>query len=91
MLALAFTASLAGCATESTCVDWVPYETAQNAYDDAELVVVGTLGEATGSTTLFGVDVPVHDVTVDEVIKGDSPGTLQIAGAPTWRPLRTCA
>lgn len=83
MLALALTAPLTGCATQSTCVDWVSYETAQNAYDDATLVVVGTVGDSIGSTVLFGVDVPLHDVEVEEVLKGNSPATLQVAGAPT--------
>jgi hypothetical protein len=82
MLALALGAGLTGCATESTCVDWVSYATAQDAYDDASLVVVGTVGEPTGSATLFGVLVPLREVAVDDVLKGESPALLEVASSP---------
>ena len=42
MLVLTLVAPLTGCATETTCVSWVSYDSVQDAYDDAVLVVVGT-------------------------------------------------
>lgn len=82
MLAAALLAFLAGCTTETTCADWVTYESAQDAYDDAALVVIGTTSDPTGTVKVLGVDVPVHPVRVEKVLKGDAPESLTVAQTP---------
>ena len=76
---------LSGCAT-GTCVSWVDYDTVQAAYDDSELVVMGTALPSTGTVTLFGMNVPQHEIAVDEVLKGDHTGPLVVAAAPETCP-----
>ena len=82
MLAAASLALLVGCTTTTTCASWVAYDTAQDAYDDAALVVVGTSGEAVGTIHVLGVEVPVHPIQVEQVLKGDAPEALQVAQTP---------
>lgn len=73
---------LTSCATPQTCVSWVDYETPQDAFDDAALVVRGTL-EPTGATRdVFGVAMPVYLVEVEETYQGDAPERLEITAAP---------
>lgn len=73
---------LAACSTTTTCVDWVSYATPQDAYDDADLVVLGTPGPVTGGADMFGLRVPVHGFDVEDVLKGTSPADLSVAQAP---------
>jgi hypothetical protein len=75
--------SLTGCATTHTCVSWVDFETPQDVYDDARLVVRGTVDEVVGTRDVFGVDAPVHRVEVTEVLGGEHPGsTIDVASTP---------
>lgn len=63
------------CTTEQICVSWVDFETAQEAFDDARLVVVGT-AEPTGATRdVLGVPMPVYAIDVAETLKGEAPPT----------------
>ena len=78
--------ALSGCATVNTCVSWVDYETVQAAYDDSALVVSGTALPSTGTVNIFGLNVPLHEIDVDEVLKGEVAGTLLVAGAPQTCP-----
>ena len=77
---------VAGCATASTCVSWVDYETPQAAYNDSTLVVTGTALPATGTVRIFGLDVPQHPVLVDDLLKGEYTEPLLVAGAPQTCP-----
>lgn len=71
-----------GCARSEICVSWVDYETPQQAYDDATLVVLGT-AEPTGSTRdVFGVPMPVYTIDVAETLKGEAPDALEITPTP---------
>lgn len=73
---------LTACVRSGICVSWVDYETPQQAYDDATLVVVGT-AEPTGSTRdVLGVPMPVYAIDVAETLKGESPTDLLVAPAP---------
>lgn len=78
--------ALSGCAAATTCVSWVDYETVQAAYDDSTLVVSGTALPSTRTVSVFGLDVPQHEIAVDEVLKGEVDGTLLVAGAPQTCP-----
>jgi hypothetical protein len=78
--ALALPLALGGCVTATACVSWVDHETPQDAFDDAAAVVTAE-AEATGTTTtLFGAQVPLYELTIDEVLKGPiDPGSLDVA------------
>jgi len=83
LAALLAAATLTGCVTSETCVSWVDFETPQDAYDDARLVVRGEVGAITGTRAVLGVQATVHAVTVVEVLKGDDPGsTIEVASTP---------
>jgi len=82
MLVAATLPLVAGCTTTSVCADWVDFATPQEAYDEAVLVVVGTSGETLGTTNVLGVDVPVHPIQIDHVLKGDAPASLEVAQTP---------
>lgn len=73
---------LTACVSTETCVSWIDFETPQDAYDDAALVVLGT-AEPTGATRdVFGVAMPVYAIDVAETLKGEAPAGLQVAPAP---------
>ena len=82
MLAAGAFALLAGCTTTASCASWVDYSDLQDAYDDSTLVVVGTSGAVVRTTHLMGVEVPVHTITVEQVLKGDAPDPLEVARIP---------
>lgn len=74
--------ALSGCVTH-TCVSWVDFETAQDVYDDAQLVVRGTDTGVVGVRGVFGVAAPVHRIEVLEVLGGSDPGaTVDVASTP---------
>jgi hypothetical protein len=73
---------LTGCTTVETCVSWVDYETAQDAFDDTALVVVGTATPTGGTRNVFGTDVPVYAIDVDETLKGSAPDRLEVTPTP---------
>jgi hypothetical protein len=73
---------LPGSRTE-TCVDWHHFETPQELFDDAALVVVGTPKGRDGKTSIYGYNTQVHLVEVETVLKGQpGPGPLRVASAP---------
>lgn len=73
---------LTACVTEHICVSWVDFETPQDAYDDARLVVAGT-AEPTGATrNVLGVAMPVYTIDIAETLKGDAPDDLTVTPAP---------
>lgn len=73
---------LMGCTTPQTCVSWVDYETPQDAFDDAGLVVRGTPEPTGGTRNVFGVAMPVYAIDVAEVYRGEAPERLEITAAP---------
>lgn len=82
-IALLLAASLTGCITQHTCVSWVDFETPQDAYDDALLVVRGVETEIVGVRDLYGVAAPIHRIQVTEVLGGEDPGaTVDVASTP---------
>jgi hypothetical protein len=73
---------LTACVTEHICVSWVDFETPQEAYDDARLVVAAT-AEPTGATrNVLGVSMPVYAIEVTETLKGEAPDDLTVTPAP---------
>jgi hypothetical protein len=73
---------LTACVTEQTCVSWVDYETAQEAYDDANLVVVGNAVPTGATRDVFGVPMPVYAIEVSETLKGEAPAELEVTPTP---------
>jgi hypothetical protein len=73
---------LPGSHTE-TCVDWIRFESPQELFDDAALVVVGTPTRTDGATSLYGYTAQIHIVEVEKVLKGQpGPEPLRIASTP---------
>lgn len=73
---------LTACVRMETCVSWHVYDDPQAAFDDTALVVAGT-AEPTGATrNVFGTDVPVYAIDVDETIKGSAPDRLEVTPTP---------
>jgi hypothetical protein len=73
---------LTACTTVETCVSWVDYETAQDAFDDTALVVVGTAEPTGGTRNVFGTNVPVYAIDVAETLKGSAPDNLEVTPTP---------
>ncbi len=78
----------AGCsllpdAHTETCVDWVHFETPQEQFDHAALVVIGKPVRMDGETSIYGYTAQIHLVEVETVFKGEAgPGPLRIASMP---------
>lgn len=78
----------AGCgllpgSTTETCVDWIRFETAQEQFRQATLVVIGTPQGTDSETRIYGYTAHIHVVEVEDVLKGDpGPGPLRIASMP---------
>lgn len=67
----------------NSCVDWVWFENAQDQFDSASLVVVGTPLKQDGTTQIYGHEAQAHLVTIETVLKGDiEPGTHRISSMP---------
>ncbi len=79
---------MAGCgllpgSTTETCVDWIRFETAQEQFRQATLVVIGTPQGTESETRIYGYTAHIHLVEVEDVLKGDpGPGPLRIASMP---------
>lgn len=78
---------LAGCGlppTAQTCVSWASHETPQDAFDGAELVVLGRVAPAHTTRSVFGYRAAVHEVSVAQVLKGDADAKepLEVASTP---------
>jgi len=78
---------LSGCSsnemTVGTCVSWVDVSDPQDAFDSAEVVVVGTAEPSEKTASVYGVDAAVHTVNVTNVISGDlEPGSIEVVSTP---------
>ncbi|QNO38564.1 hypothetical protein H4J02_06075 [Protaetiibacter sp. SSC-01] len=87
LLALAAAAlaasALSACGpTARTCVDWVVFDDAQGAFDEATLVVIGVADEADGSIELLPGPGELHRVDVERVLKGELAVEELRAAAP---------
>lgn len=65
------------------CVDWIHFETPQDQFKEASLVVVGTPVGRDGETSIYGYQVQIHLVDIESVYKGNpEPGPLRVASMP---------
>lgn len=66
-----------------TCVDWVRFDTPQDQYDNAGVVLIGKSVGQVGETTIYGHKATTHVVEVEQVLKGEpGTGTLRISSMP---------
>ena len=65
------------------CVDWVRFDTPQDQYNNAGLVLIGKSVSRAGETNIYGHTAITHLVEVEQVLKGD-PGerNLHITSTP---------
>ena len=82
-MALLATSVLSGCVTSMSCAGWIFFESPADLAKDARLVVVGE-SENTGETVqLMGVQAAVHEIAVEEVLKGELDGdAIRVASTP---------
>jgi hypothetical protein len=65
------------------CVEWVRFDTAQDLYDKAGVVLVGRSVSRAGETSIYGHRATTHLVEVERVLKGDpGEGNLHISSMP---------
>jgi hypothetical protein len=65
------------------CVDWVRFETPQDQYDKASVVLIGKSVSRAGETTIYGSEATTHLVEVEQVLKGNpGEGDLRISSMP---------
>ncbi|MET3172518.1 UNVERIFIED_ORG: hypothetical protein ABIB52_000342 [Arthrobacter sp. UYCu721] len=66
-----------------TCVDWVRFETPQEQYDKAGVVLIGKSVSHAGETSIYGSKATTHLVEVEQVLKGEpGDGNLRISSMP---------
>lgn len=66
------------------CVSWMDVSDPQVAYDEADAVVLGRSSSTGATTPMHGVDAAVHEVEVEQVVKGElAPGSVRVASTPT--------
>ena len=66
-----------------TCVDWVRFETPQEQYDNASLVLIGKSVGSDGATSIYGYKATAHRIEIERVLKGDpGDGPLRISSTP---------
>ncbi|MET3809772.1 hypothetical protein [Arthrobacter sp. UYEF3] len=72
-----------GAVRTDVCVDWVSFETMQQRFDHAGAVVIGTPLKRDGETRSYGYQANVHEVAVEQVLKGGlGLGTVRVAARP---------
>lgn len=81
---------LTGCSSmslgqSSSCVDWVVFDTPEDAAADADGVVIGRVVGEAGTTRLYDQDMNVWRVAVDSWVRGDGASEIDVASSP-----RTC-
>lgn len=66
-----------------TCMEWVHFETPQEQFDQATVVLIGKPAGRDGETPVYGYNAQTHLIDVEKVLKGD-PGTapLRISSMP---------
>lgn len=65
------------------CVEWVRFETPQDQYDNASLVLIGKSVSRAGETTSHGHVATTHLVKIEQVLKGEpGDGNLLITSTP---------
>ncbi|MFT4029250.1 MAG: hypothetical protein QM675_05185 [Protaetiibacter sp.] len=75
--------ALSGCAPRAVaCASWVDYTSAQEAFDDATLVVIGVAESAAGTVELPTGPAERHPIVVESVLKGEFAGPELWAFAP---------
>lgn len=72
-----------GAARTDVCVDWVSFETMQQRFDHAGAVLIGKPLKRDGETRSYGYQANVHEVEVEQVLKGGLKfGTVRVAAMP---------
>lgn len=67
----------------ATCVEWVRFQTAQDQFDNAGMVLIGKPVSQDGETSIYGYTATTHLVKVERVLKGDpGNGNLRISSMP---------
>ncbi|BCW66421.1 hypothetical protein NicSoilB4_11840 [Arthrobacter sp. NicSoilB4] len=70
-------------ATSDVCVDWIRFETPQDQFDHAVLVLIGKPVRVDDETLMYGYKAKVHLVEIETVLKGDpGPAPLRVASTP---------
>jgi hypothetical protein len=65
------------------CVEWVRFETPQDQYDNASLVLIGKSVSRAGETSIYGQNATTHLVEVEQVLKGNpGEGNLRVTSTP---------
>jgi hypothetical protein len=65
------------------CVEWVRFETPQDQYDKASVVLIGTSVSRAGETIIYGHQATTHLVEVEQVLKGEpGDGNFRITSTP---------
>lgn len=65
------------------CVDWVRFETPQDQYDNAGMVLIGKSVSRAGETSIYGHIATTHLAEVEQVLKGNpGEGNLRITSTP---------
>jgi hypothetical protein len=65
------------------CIDWVRFETTQDQYDKASVVLIGKSAGQVGETSIYGSKATTHLVEVEQVLKGNpGAGNLRISSMP---------
>lgn len=84
LAAVALAAALTGCTEPRAyaCADWVPFESAEHAFDAATLVVIGVADPAAGTVDLPTGPAVRHRIVVESVLKGEFAGPELWAFAP---------
>lgn len=66
-----------------SCIDWVHFESLQEQFNQAALVLIGTPAGQEGETPAYGSKGRTHLIDVEKILKGD-PGAkpLRISSMP---------
>ncbi|MHA7246945.1 hypothetical protein [Arthrobacter tecti] len=85
-LALGASLGTSGCGVDIgtvACAGWVWFETPQDAFDEAELVLVGRPIAEDGQQRIYGYDAQIHVVSIEKVLKSDvEQDEIRIASMP---------